>query len=307
MENTPHSSYTAVEDAFQCVVQTLADLQDSVQRKWDDFKKKRTDLEAKMNDYNLAVNGHKRVSLCVGGMNFDTTEETLLKEKETFFWAMLRSGQWHPDDKDGRYFINRSPQKFSAILDYLRDGEVWNWSKFSTDETNKLREEFDFYQVPFPEVKPTLCWTPTKAPNINIDNTNAIVSISTTADVDRHIYSTAFPTNVERVTFLVRTTRLKGAGSIYFGKCGVTLHAGDYSKNNGNDWEEDWLPKLEFPGGLVVHEFRFEVSLCGNSSAVTVTWPTGDTKTLQLPVQPAELQLCIGKTANCGLFELRQL
>eukprot|EP01006_Ploeotia_vitrea_P045459 TRINITY_DN66943_c10_g1_i11.p2 TRINITY_DN66943_c10_g1~~TRINITY_DN66943_c10_g1_i11.p2 ORF type:complete len:115 (-),score=18.04 TRINITY_DN66943_c10_g1_i11:645-989(-) len=104
------SEYTAVEDTFKSIIQTLTDAQDCVQQKWDQFKMKRTVLETKMNEYNLAVNGHKRVSLNVGGQHFETTEETLVKEKETFFWAMLRSGQWQPDDSDGRYFIDRSPQ-----------------------------------------------------------------------------------------------------------------------------------------------------------------------------------------------------
>eukprot|EP01006_Ploeotia_vitrea_P053595 TRINITY_DN67802_c4_g2_i13.p1 TRINITY_DN67802_c4_g2~~TRINITY_DN67802_c4_g2_i13.p1 ORF type:complete len:297 (-),score=30.69 TRINITY_DN67802_c4_g2_i13:179-961(-) len=259
-----------------------------------------------MNEHNLAVNGHKRVSLCVGGQIFDTTEETLLKEKETFFWAMLRSGQWQPDDKDsGRYFINRSPQKFSVILDYLRDGEVWNWDRFSVDETNKLREEFDFYQVPFPGAKPLIYWNTTKPhPSMNISSTT--VSISTPTDGTRNIYSTPFPVDCKQTTFLLRTTRLKPAGSVFFGKYGITLSGGRFSKNEGTDWE-DFLPKLEFPGGLVVHEIKFDVSLLGDDSSVSVTWPTGDSKTIQLPCQPTELELAINKTVDCGLFELKHL
>eukprot|EP01006_Ploeotia_vitrea_P022771 TRINITY_DN55192_c0_g1_i1.p2 TRINITY_DN55192_c0_g1~~TRINITY_DN55192_c0_g1_i1.p2 ORF type:complete len:147 (-),score=21.20 TRINITY_DN55192_c0_g1_i1:296-736(-) len=117
----------------------------------DEFKIKRSDLEAKINQC------QKIVSLNVGGTHFETTERTLLKEKETFFWAMLHSGEWKPDDKDDGYFIDRSPQLFSHILDYLRDTKVPDWEQLSPDAIKELQTEFDFYQVPFP-VPPTGCY-----------------------------------------------------------------------------------------------------------------------------------------------------
>jgi len=90
-----------------------------------------------------------KILLDIGGQRFATAKTTLLAYKGTFFEAMLSSGQWKPDS-DGAYFIDRNPELFPVILDYMRMGSI-NLSKYSYDVMDSLRAEFDFYAIVFPE------------------------------------------------------------------------------------------------------------------------------------------------------------
>ena len=63
--------------------------------------------------------------LNVGGRTFDTTKETLLGARSHFFNRMLEEGDdsmltGATRDADGRLFIDRSPEGFNLVLDYLR-------------------------------------------------------------------------------------------------------------------------------------------------------------------------------------------
>ena len=62
--------------------------------------------------------------LNVGGQGFDTTRETLLGAKSTFFARLLgmEGGtlQGALRDADGCYFINRSPEGLRLVLEWLR-------------------------------------------------------------------------------------------------------------------------------------------------------------------------------------------
>eukprot|EP01006_Ploeotia_vitrea_P067155 TRINITY_DN96548_c0_g1_i1.p1 TRINITY_DN96548_c0_g1~~TRINITY_DN96548_c0_g1_i1.p1 ORF type:complete len:400 (+),score=17.10 TRINITY_DN96548_c0_g1_i1:73-1272(+) len=88
------------------------------------------------------------VKLNIGGQVFSTTEGTLLSEKETFFWAMLHSGQWNPDDSANReYFVDRSPAVFSTVLEYLRTGRPVGTAHLTDQEFQLLQEDVDFYQI----------------------------------------------------------------------------------------------------------------------------------------------------------------
>jgi hypothetical protein len=51
------------------------------------------------------------------------TKDTLLKKEGTFFYNMLSSGEWLPDEK-GEYFIDRGYEGFERILAYLSTGEL---------------------------------------------------------------------------------------------------------------------------------------------------------------------------------------
>eukprot|EP01006_Ploeotia_vitrea_P057173 TRINITY_DN68156_c5_g1_i9.p1 TRINITY_DN68156_c5_g1~~TRINITY_DN68156_c5_g1_i9.p1 ORF type:complete len:337 (-),score=25.05 TRINITY_DN68156_c5_g1_i9:40-1050(-) len=309
MDGTACPSYTAVEEAFSSVIQTLTDAQDCVQEKWDQFKKRRTELEKKMKDFNLAVNGHKKVKLNVGGTHFDTTEGTLLKETDTFFWAMLRSGQWHPDDEDGRYFIDRSPKAFAAVLDYLRDGKMWDLQKFNKD--SKLREEFDFYQLT-PPTQPLLTWDATSVhqgpdgrnveqsnAGLNIPDKQTVVIVTSTPE-PRWVFSNTFPAGCEDVAFVLKATR-PHVGVLYFrpSPCGLTLGSGRWCLPSG-DWDLCFPPLSSTSKGW----FCFRICRSGGKCSVTVAWPSGDTKTLSLPTQPTRLELVLSGAYISGTTPL---
>eukprot|EP01006_Ploeotia_vitrea_P055757 TRINITY_DN68030_c6_g1_i1.p1 TRINITY_DN68030_c6_g1~~TRINITY_DN68030_c6_g1_i1.p1 ORF type:complete len:360 (-),score=33.98 TRINITY_DN68030_c6_g1_i1:106-1185(-) len=86
-----------------------------------------------------------KIKLNIGGTSFHTTVSTLLSEPDSFFCAMLRSGCWKPD-AEGEYFIDRSPQMFPMILEYLRTRQV-NTDHLSDYERRLLVSDVDFYQV----------------------------------------------------------------------------------------------------------------------------------------------------------------
>eukprot|EP01006_Ploeotia_vitrea_P056187 TRINITY_DN68074_c5_g2_i2.p1 TRINITY_DN68074_c5_g2~~TRINITY_DN68074_c5_g2_i2.p1 ORF type:complete len:244 (+),score=21.19 TRINITY_DN68074_c5_g2_i2:310-1041(+) len=63
---------------------------------------------------------------------------------------MLHSGCWSPDD-NGEYFIDRSPQAFPHVLEYLRSHKKASLSSSSEpsseNEVELLERDLDFYQV----------------------------------------------------------------------------------------------------------------------------------------------------------------
>eukprot|EP01006_Ploeotia_vitrea_P051223 TRINITY_DN67533_c6_g1_i1.p1 TRINITY_DN67533_c6_g1~~TRINITY_DN67533_c6_g1_i1.p1 ORF type:complete len:301 (+),score=48.16 TRINITY_DN67533_c6_g1_i1:63-965(+) len=65
-----------------------------------------------------------KILLNVGGTVFTTTKETLMAEPDSFFSGMVSSGVWQPDPQTGEFFIDRDPQFFKEILNYLREGKL---------------------------------------------------------------------------------------------------------------------------------------------------------------------------------------
>eukprot|EP01006_Ploeotia_vitrea_P047059 TRINITY_DN67088_c3_g1_i1.p2 TRINITY_DN67088_c3_g1~~TRINITY_DN67088_c3_g1_i1.p2 ORF type:complete len:317 (+),score=45.51 TRINITY_DN67088_c3_g1_i1:54-1004(+) len=143
----------AVEAAFTQFIQSLTDIQDTVQDKLLRFKQRQIETETKVASCRSST---RKVSLDVGGTVFTTTEDTLLKQRDSFFGAMLSSGQWLPDENTGQYFIDRSPKMFGMIIDYLRDDTIWGADKLSPQEKQHLQNELDFYQISI--TVPLLYW-----------------------------------------------------------------------------------------------------------------------------------------------------
>eukprot|EP01006_Ploeotia_vitrea_P020910 TRINITY_DN53235_c0_g1_i1.p1 TRINITY_DN53235_c0_g1~~TRINITY_DN53235_c0_g1_i1.p1 ORF type:complete len:485 (+),score=39.05 TRINITY_DN53235_c0_g1_i1:189-1457(+) len=72
---------------------------------------------------------------------------TLLSESDTFFHAMLRSGSWSPDHGDS-FFVDRNPQYFTDILDYLRDRKLYLQPNTLADaERRRFIAELEFYGI----------------------------------------------------------------------------------------------------------------------------------------------------------------
>ncbi|EFC46678.1 predicted protein [Naegleria gruberi] len=85
-----------------------------------------------------------KVILNIGGKTFASTKDTLLSKKDSFFYAMLSSGNWLPD-QDGTYFIDRDPKYFRYLLNYLRTGERPDLSELSKVKLKELQKEANFY------------------------------------------------------------------------------------------------------------------------------------------------------------------
>ena len=84
----------------------------------------------------------------VSGTLFSTTKDTLLRVEDSYFTSMLLSGNWKPQ-KDGTYFIDRSPKCFGLILDYMRYG-VLDTDGLMPKLKQMLQIDFDYF---FPNSK----------------------------------------------------------------------------------------------------------------------------------------------------------
>lgn len=91
------------------------------------------------------------ITLNVGGTLFQTTVGTLLgfttkqEENITFFSALLST-----DPASSTFFIDRSPEYFRVVLDFLRCGELWT----SGLPESRVRLEFAYFGLmpPFPDI-----------------------------------------------------------------------------------------------------------------------------------------------------------
>eukprot|EP01006_Ploeotia_vitrea_P053589 TRINITY_DN67802_c3_g1_i5.p1 TRINITY_DN67802_c3_g1~~TRINITY_DN67802_c3_g1_i5.p1 ORF type:complete len:325 (+),score=33.72 TRINITY_DN67802_c3_g1_i5:64-1038(+) len=288
------SQYTAVESAFEEFINNLTSVQDTAYETLLKLKQRRANAELKIANHNQTTNEHKKISLDIGGTTFNTTEGTLLREKDSFFSAMLRSGQFQPDESTGQYFIDRSPQMFGVILDYLRDGKLWTSDRFSPGEQAMLQSELDFYQISLPNQ--ALVWDNTKSNKagngieVSADG-RTIQLLQAQAGENIRARTTPFHPHCGMVRFNVRVnTRADGdqpiAATVGVARCtrntvtvldllsGMTAQ-GKKSVGSAPTAESKAFPKLDF-SVEVVYTYRF----CYNvkSDEMQVTWPTGQVK-----------------------------
>lgn len=94
---------------------------------------------------NMAA-AREKVEFNVGGRLFAVSKATLLKEKGTYFHALLCGGSWKPGD-DGAYFIDRDPNSFERILSSLRFDCPVDCSGLSVQQLELLLGDMDYYQV----------------------------------------------------------------------------------------------------------------------------------------------------------------
>ena len=93
------------------------------------------------------------VELNVGGTHFDTTRSTLLARGASPYFTRLlaetEQGEYTITgafrDRKGRIFIDRQPQLFSQILEYLRFNLEEH--QLSERERSSLRKEALYYQL----------------------------------------------------------------------------------------------------------------------------------------------------------------
>jgi hypothetical protein len=86
------------------------------------------------------------ISINVGGKLFTTKFSTLVSVKDTFFYVLilqfLQNGQRLPKE----FFIDRSPQFFEVVLDYLRNQKV-NLRVYAKNQIEDINRELEFYGV----------------------------------------------------------------------------------------------------------------------------------------------------------------
>jgi hypothetical protein len=86
-----------------------------------------------------------KITLDIGGQTFSCPKELLLKHPNSYFSLMLCSGHWKPD-ASGRFYVDRSPKHFSAILEFLRTGYL-DTEHMTQREKEELHKEMEYYQM----------------------------------------------------------------------------------------------------------------------------------------------------------------
>eukprot|EP01006_Ploeotia_vitrea_P056043 TRINITY_DN68057_c1_g1_i7.p1 TRINITY_DN68057_c1_g1~~TRINITY_DN68057_c1_g1_i7.p1 ORF type:complete len:299 (-),score=37.42 TRINITY_DN68057_c1_g1_i7:63-959(-) len=132
-------------EAFSTFLSSLDNIRHSVQQKQTEFDEHCATLNKKIEETHKQSTEHKIVKLNVGGQKFQTSQETLLSVHESFFWCMLHSGDWKPDEEHGAYFIDRSPTAFPLILESLRQQKPVSTEHLSKFEEDMLNNDLDFY------------------------------------------------------------------------------------------------------------------------------------------------------------------
>jgi hypothetical protein len=89
-----------------------------------------------------------KIKLNVGGKIFTTSLSTLTMENNTFFSSMFSEEFNTQPDEDGEYFIDRNPEHFHLILDYLRNPtKQVNLTEMTKKQLEDFYYEVDFYSI----------------------------------------------------------------------------------------------------------------------------------------------------------------
>jgi len=100
----------------------------------------------------LAAQG--MIDLNVGGTIFETARSTLVQQSGSYLEALLSGRYQISRDRSSRIFINRDPEHFRTILNFLRNPQTPPMPRDSA-ESEALVREADFYGIhffPFPLV-----------------------------------------------------------------------------------------------------------------------------------------------------------
>ena len=84
------------------------------------------------------------ITLNVGGRRFQTLHSTLGKDKNSMIYTMLQS-ELKTLDSDGSIFVDRDPDQFAQLLNFLRNGYLKRG--LTLPELYDLWREADFYQM----------------------------------------------------------------------------------------------------------------------------------------------------------------
>eukprot|EP01129_Flabellula_baltica_P003611 TRINITY_DN13365_c0_g1_i1.p1 TRINITY_DN13365_c0_g1~~TRINITY_DN13365_c0_g1_i1.p1 ORF type:complete len:401 (-),score=34.16 TRINITY_DN13365_c0_g1_i1:41-1243(-) len=147
----------SVEDTYEVLstlrleVESLQDQRNRLLTDIDNNNDMLISLQKQMDNITVTKNlvdkeiekGKHKIKLNVGGSIFVTSKITLLSYEGSYFYGMLSSDNWQPNE-DGEYFIDRDPIVFDRILNYLRDGNL-DTDCLSDREVDILKNDLDYY------------------------------------------------------------------------------------------------------------------------------------------------------------------
>lgn len=100
-----------------------------------------------------AANSTGIIKLNVGGKRFVTSRQTLTWIPDSFFQSLLSGRIPSLKDEDGAIFIDRDPDLFKPILNYMRSREV----QLNNCNVKTLKHEAEFYGITPLVRRLTLC------------------------------------------------------------------------------------------------------------------------------------------------------
>ncbi|KAL9645042.1 hypothetical protein ABK040_004534 [Willaertia magna] len=137
-----------LKEQFNEATNKLVQLQTEISKQLQELEAKEKKFNSMLKEMEKVANlQSNKIKLNVGGKLFTTTKDTLMKYKDSFFFSMLSSGKWLPDEDDGAYFIDRNPKLFTIIMDFLRnDGLSETELRVLTNvQKEKLLIEADYF------------------------------------------------------------------------------------------------------------------------------------------------------------------
>jgi BTB/POZ domain len=97
----------------------------------------------------MRVNRDKVASIIkmnLRGRRFTAYKDTLVKVPGTYFFGMLSSSLFQPD-LEGEYFIDRYPEGFDRIIEYLKTGVLF-LQGLNEYEVDCVYDNLDYFNIP---------------------------------------------------------------------------------------------------------------------------------------------------------------
>jgi len=134
---------TKLKEKLETLKPTLLNIDKDLQNQMSDLeileeKWKIMDEEA----VNISKNNNTTVTINVGGVEFQTSIQTLLNIKDSIFYKIVLSKTF---DLSKEIYFDRSPKYFSYLLDYLRYKQL-DYKKFTSEQQVELLEEANYYE-----------------------------------------------------------------------------------------------------------------------------------------------------------------
>lgn len=151
-----------VEDARRRIAEERARMEQdghhkrrSVAHEYEKFRQEYGLFEAeKKRIVNPQIAAEATVHLNVGGTVFETSRATLAQQPGSYLESLLSGRYQISRDRNGRVFINRDPEHFRTVLNFLRNPQTPPMPR-DTAESEALVREAGFYGIhffPFPLV-----------------------------------------------------------------------------------------------------------------------------------------------------------
>jgi hypothetical protein len=216
-----------IEESVGEVLSGIKNLSEQLNKKLQQLNEKEAIMEKMQLKINENIEKAKnKIIFDVGGKRFATSKSTLLKFPNSYFYALISSGNWQPDS-DGSFFIDRDPKWFATILNLMRYDQIQ--MNLSSEDYKELEFELDYYQLPKENIIMKERWSVNRSPAISISNN----IITKTGGDGWNASITGMTVDPKETTFRVITVPLPGSGNFMFGLTPININVSEqiYTKH----------------------------------------------------------------------------